>query len=100
MTTLLDGGFLALGIATGLVHFHLLRWNTQLFITGGALSAFAVQALRLTALAGVLILAARFGALPLLLTASGVMIARFIATSSRWQSRLCGSPAGVERTAP
>ena len=92
MSALLDAGFLALGLAAGLVHFHLLRWNTHLFITCGALRAFGVQALRLAALAGVLVLAAWFGALPLLLTALGVMIARFIATSPRFASREPGPP--------
>jgi len=78
MTLLLDTGCFALGIAAGLLHFLLLRWNTRLFITAGALHAFGVQSLRLAALAGVLLLAARLGAMPLLLTALGVMIPRQI----------------------
>jgi len=82
MSVLLDAGCFALGIAAGLVHFHLLRWNMRLFITGRALRAFGVQALRLAALAGVLVFAAWQGALPLLLTALGVTIARFVVTSS------------------
>jgi F1F0 ATPase subunit 2 len=81
MTPLLDAGCFALGIAAGLLHFLLLRWNTRLFITAGALRAIGVQALRLAALAGVLVLAARLGAMPLLLTALGVMIARQIVVS-------------------
>ena len=76
MTLLLDTASFALGIAAGLLHFLLLRWNTRLFITAGALHALGVQALRLMVLAGVLLLAARLGAMPLLLTALGVMIAR------------------------
>ena len=88
MSALLDAGCFTLGIVAGLLHFRLLRWNTHLFITGGALRAFGVQALRLAALAGVLVLAAWLGALPLVLTALGVMIARLIALSSRWEARL------------
>jgi hypothetical protein len=101
MSALLDAGCLALGIAAGLVHFRLLRWNTHLFITGGALRAFGVQALRLAALAGVLVLVALHGALPLVLTALGVMIARFIATSSAFSPREPlppGAPRDAEAT--
>jgi F1F0 ATPase subunit 2 len=76
MSILWDAGFLLAGILAGLLHFHLLRWNTGLFLTGGARRAIAAQALRLAVLTGVLVIAARFGALPLLLAALGVMIAR------------------------
>jgi hypothetical protein len=96
MSALLDAGFFALGIVAGLVHFHLLRWNTHLFITGGALRAFGVQALRLAALAGVLVLAAWHGALPLLLTALGVMIARCIVTSSMRGPAAPATPPNAE----
>ena len=78
MTALLDGLCLAAGVAAGLLHFLLLRWNTRLFITTGVPRAIGIQALRLVALAGVLLLAARLGAMPLLLTALGVLIARQI----------------------
>jgi hypothetical protein len=78
MTALLDAGCFAVGVAAGLLHFLLLRWNARLFITEGALHAIGVQALRLAALGSVLVLAARLGAMPLLLTALGVMIARQI----------------------
>ena len=78
MTGLLEAGCFALGIGAGLLHFLLLRWNARLFFTEGALHAIGVQVLRLAALAGVLLLAARLGAMPLLLTALGVMIARQI----------------------
>ncbi len=98
MSALLDAGCFALGIAAGLLHFHLLRWNTRLFITGGALQAFAVQALRLAALAGVLLAAAWLGALPLVLAALGVMIARLIALSPRWDAWLRRLPRGIEGT--
>ena len=78
MSALLDAGCFALGITAGLLHFLLLRWNTRLFVAGGALRAIGVQGLRLAALAGVLLLAARLGAMPMMLTALGVMIARQI----------------------
>jgi len=100
MTALLDAGCLALGIAAGLVHFRLLRWNTHLFMTGGPLRACGVQALRMAALAGVLVLVALHGALPLLLTALGVTIARFVVTSLRWERGLRSLPRGVAGTGP
>jgi len=78
MSALLDAGCFAFGITAGLLHFLLLRWNTRLFVAGGALRAIGLQGLRLAALAGVLLLVARLGAMPLLLTALGVMIARQI----------------------
>jgi hypothetical protein len=76
MTLLLDTGSFALGITVGLLHFLLLRWNTRLFITAGVVCAIGIQALRLMVLASVLLVAARLGAMPLLLAALGVMIAR------------------------
>ncbi len=100
MSVLLNAGCFALGIAAGLVHFHLLRWNTRLFVTGGALRAFGVQALRLAALAGVLVLAAWQGALPLLLTALGVTIARFVVTSSVREATPKGTPRGAAGAGP
>jgi len=100
MSALLDAGCFALGIAAGLLHFHLLRWNTSLFITGGALRAIGVQLLRLAALAVVLVLAAWLGALPLLLTALGVMIARFIVTSSMRGPAPPATPRNAEAAGP
>jgi len=82
MNALPLAGWFAGGIVAGLAHFRLLRWNARLFITGGTLWALGVQALRLAALAGVLLFAAWHGAPPLLSTALGVITARFIATSS------------------
>jgi F1F0 ATPase subunit 2 len=78
MTALLDSLCFAAGVAAGLLHFLLLRWNTRLFITAGVAHAIGIQALRLLALAGVLLLAARLGAMPLLLTALGMLLARQI----------------------
>ena len=76
MTAFLDSVCFAAGAAAGLLHFLLLRWNTRLFITAGVARALRIQALRLIALAGVLLVAARLGAMPLLLTAVGVLSAR------------------------
>ena len=70
-------GFLALGFAAGALFFALLRWNTSLYTRGDGLAfGAAVQLLRLAALAGLLALVALHGALPLLLTTSGLLIAR------------------------
>jgi N-ATPase, AtpR subunit len=69
--------FFALGIVAGTLYFALLRWNTALYLGHGRVqTAAAVQVLRLVALAGLLIITALHGALPLLLTALGVLIAR------------------------
>jgi F1F0 ATPase subunit 2 len=78
MKVALDMVCLAGGFAAGLLHFHLLHWNTRLFMTGGGPRAIAVQMLRLLALAGVLVGAALLGAMPLLAAAAGVMIARVL----------------------
>jgi F1F0 ATPase subunit 2 len=78
MIALWGAGFLLAGLLAGWLHFHLLHWNTQLFVNGGMARAFAVQVLRLVALAAVLVGAAWQGALPLLLAAIGVMIARHL----------------------
>jgi hypothetical protein len=69
--------FFALGIVAGTLYFALLRWNTELYLDGDRIwPAVAVQVARLSALAGLLIVAVLHGALPLLLTALGVLIAR------------------------
>ena len=65
------------GLAGGVSHFALLRWNTSFYVRAGALTyAIGLQLLRLIATALLLGLAARHGALPLLLTALGVLLAR------------------------
>jgi F1F0 ATPase subunit 2 len=66
------------GLATGATHFALLRWNTRLYLTGGLMQAVGAQLLRLASIALPLCMAAWNGALPLLLAASGVMVARFL----------------------
>jgi hypothetical protein len=75
--------FTAAGLLAGLLYFALLRWNTALYLGGGGLATAAfIQIARLAAVAGFLALAAQYGALPLLLTALGVLIARPLVT--RW----------------
>lgn len=80
MTIMQGAGFLLLGLAAGLVHFHLLRWNTRLFISSGALLGLGIQLLRLAVTSAVLVFAVlQHGALALLLTALGLLLARQVA---------------------
>lgn len=77
MTVLADAGFLFLGFTAGTLFFALLRWNTALYVQGGSVAfALALQAVRIAALGGLLVLTALHGAMPLLLTALGLLIAR------------------------
>ncbi len=70
-------GFLAVGLLAGTVHFALLRWNTALFAQPRRIwVAVPLQVARLSVLAGLLVIAALHGALPLLLTALGLLVAR------------------------
>jgi hypothetical protein len=98
MTALLDLGCLALGIGAGLVHFCLLRWNTELFLAGRALRAIGVQVARLAAMSGVLVVVAWQGTWPLLFTALGIVIARFIVTASTRPRRV--APRDAQATPP
>ena len=66
------------GLAAGSAHFVLLHWNTRLYVSGGLAEAIGVQVLRLAAIAILLGFAALHGALPLLLAALGVFIARSV----------------------
>jgi F1F0 ATPase subunit 2 len=67
----------AAGLAAGTLHFALLRWNAALYgRAGGIGTAVALQLLRLAVLGGVLTIIALQGALPLLLAALGVLVAR------------------------
>lgn len=69
--------FLAAGCVSGAAFFALLRWNTVLYMRGESLLlGGTVQLLRLAVMVGVLTAAARQGALPLLVTALGLLIAR------------------------
>jgi hypothetical protein len=72
-----DAGFVAAGMVAGGIYFALLRWNTVLYTRPGRMwTAALLQVVRLGGLAGLLAIAARHGALPLLLSALGVLIAR------------------------
>ena len=72
-----DTAFFAAGLAAGTLHFALLRWNASLYGRPGRIGgAVALQLLRLAVLGCVLALIARQGALPLLLAALGVLVAR------------------------
>jgi hypothetical protein len=65
------------GLAGGVSHFALLRWNTLFYVKAGALAyAIGLQLLRLAATASLLGLAAWHGALPLLLVGLGIVLAR------------------------
>jgi hypothetical protein len=71
--------WLLAGLAGGIAHFVLLRWNTQLYLGGGSVAcALGVQALRMVATTLLLAFAAWHGALPLLLAAIGVFLARLL----------------------
>ena len=69
--------FLA-GLVTGGAHIALLRWNTQLYLSGGLAPAVSTQLLRLTGVGILLSLAAWNGAGPLLQVTFGVMLSRFL----------------------
>jgi len=69
--------FVVLGFIAGALFFALLRWNTSLYVRGGSVAlALAVQAVRIAGISGLLVLTASHGALPLLLTTLGVLLAR------------------------
>jgi F1F0 ATPase subunit 2 len=72
-----DVAFFAVGLAAGMLHFALLRWNAVLYgRAGGIGGAVALQLLRLAVLAALLAVISMQGALPLLLAALGVLVAR------------------------
>ena len=70
--------YLAAGIVAGIVYFECLAWNVRLFAEGGSVSmTIVLMAGRIALLGGMLVLASHQGALPLLMMALGVFIARF-----------------------
>ncbi len=70
---------LAAGIAVGIVYFRSLWWNARRFAGGGRVTTtLALMAGRFALLGGLLALASLEGALPLLLMALGVLIARAV----------------------
>jgi len=69
---------LAAGIIVGVFYFRSLWWNTRRFAAGGRVSmTIAVMIGRFVILGIVLTLTSLEGALPLLLMALGVVVARF-----------------------
>ncbi len=69
---------LAAGSLLGLLYFRAVWWQTQRFASGGRLSTtIAMMIGRFLLLGGVLTLASLEGALHLLVTALGVLVARF-----------------------
>ena len=79
MTRLLPelAAFLALGCGLGVLYFGSLWWSADLFGRPGRMGAtIAVIAIRFALLGGILTLVSRGGAMPLLMTALGVLAGR------------------------
>jgi F1F0 ATPase subunit 2 len=72
------GAWLGGGALIGAFYFVTLRWNVGMLVIGRAPPLVAaLQLARFTVLAGMLaVVAGRFGAAPLLLTAAGMLVAR------------------------
>jgi hypothetical protein len=75
-TLAMAGACLLIGAAIGDLHFRILRWNTRLFVNGGAIwLPVAAQILRLAFTAIALLICARAGlSLPAILI--GLLLAR------------------------
>jgi F1F0 ATPase subunit 2 len=73
--------YIAAGIVAGILYFRCLEWNVRLFSEGGGGTVTIVLIVgRVALLGGMLGLASHQGALPLLMMALGVFIARFAIT--------------------
>jgi F1F0 ATPase subunit 2 len=69
---------LAVGLMVGMLYFRALWWNTRRIALGGRVTTvIALSIGRFVLLGGLLFLASREGALPLLILALGVLVARF-----------------------
>ncbi len=69
---------LGAGVLLGVLYFRGLRWNVRLFAAGGHVAAsIAVLVGRFVLLGGMLTLASLEGALPLLVMAAGLLLARY-----------------------
>ncbi|WP_020176295.1 ATP synthase subunit I [Methyloferula stellata] len=67
------------GVGLGLVYFRALMWNARLFALGGRVTTAIGLMIGRFALLGVLLIAASLeGALPLLITALGVLLGRWL----------------------
>ena len=70
--------YFAIGVALGVVYFQGLRWNARLFSEGASLQVTIGLLVGRFVLLGVLLtLASLEGAMPLLVMALGVLVARF-----------------------
>lgn len=68
---------LVAGLGFGALYFHGLWWNARLYISGRSVATALILAIgRLLCLTGLLTLASLEGALPLLVLALGMLIAR------------------------
>lgn len=76
---LLLAAYLAGGIALGALYFRSLWWTARRFGDGSrAIATIALMVGRFALLAGVLVAVSLEGAMPLLTTALGIFIARFL----------------------
>jgi F1F0 ATPase subunit 2 len=72
-------GYFAAGFLLGLVYFRGLWWNARLFASGGrVITTIGLMLGRFILLGGVLTIVSLEGAMPLLMTALGVLIARSV----------------------
>ncbi|MDB5828794.1 MAG: conserved rane protein of unknown function [Variovorax sp.] len=79
IAVLLLAAYFAAGLGLGLLYFYGLWRNAHLFANGARIATvIALSVGRFVLLAAVLVPVARQGALPLLLTALGIVIARFV----------------------
>lgn len=69
-------GFLLAGVAVGAIYFTALRWNTALYFASNGHWAIGLHFMRLGGMAALLVAMSLFGAVPLLLFAIGVLLAR------------------------
>lgn len=74
-------GYLMIGLIVGGVYFTAMWWSAELFASGGRVPlAITLVTGRFALIVTVLgLIATRGGALPLLITALGVVVARFVA---------------------
>ncbi len=68
----------AAGFGVGLAYFGMLARNLDLYLEGRPVSGAALQAGRLVVVAGILLAAVQFGAVPLLACAAGLLMARHV----------------------
>jgi hypothetical protein len=69
--------FVLLGTLLGALHFALLRYNVGAYVGGAGLRAVGLHLARIALVGAAFTLTARVGALPLLATLAGFVLARF-----------------------